>query len=167
MSSIQQSAVALGESIRQVSHDLHPDVLRNGGLTAALTTHCAGISDAHSIAIACTAEGEVDTLDSETTLSLYRIAQEALHNVVKHARAGRVEVHLVRNGDSVELTVGDDGQGFDAARTRKESRGLGLISMSERVRLAKGTLSVVTEQAQRHPGARAASDRAARDTRRG
>ena len=146
MSSIQQSAVALGESIRQVSHDLHPDVLRNGGLTAALTTHCAGISDAHSIAIACSAEGEVDTLDSETTLSLYRIAQEALHNVVKHARAGRVEVHLVRNGDSVELTVGDDGQGFDAARTRKESRGLGLISMSERVRLAKGTLSVVTEQ---------------------
>ena len=53
---------------------------------------------------------------------------------------------MLRNGDSVELTVGDDGQGFDAARTRKESRGLGLMSMSERVRLAKGTLSVVTEQ---------------------
>jgi two-component system, NarL family, sensor histidine kinase UhpB len=146
MSSIQQSAVALGESIRQVSLDLHPDVLRNGGLTAALTAHCAGISDVHSIAIACSAEGEVDTLDSETTIALYRIAQEALHNVVKHARAGRVEVHLIRNGDSVELTVGDDGQGFDAARTRKESKGLGLMSMSERVRLAKGTLSVVTEQ---------------------
>ena len=53
---------------------------------------------------------------------------------------------MVRNGDGVDLSVGDDGQGFDAARTRKESRGLGLISMSERVRLAKGTLSVVTEQ---------------------
>ena len=66
MSSIQQSAVALGESIRHVSHDLHPDVLRHGGLTAALTTHCAGISEAHPIAIACTAEGEVDALDSET-----------------------------------------------------------------------------------------------------
>ena len=145
VSSIQQSAVALTESLRLVTHDLHPTVLRHGGLKAALASHCAGISEAHPITIDYTAEGEVDALDSETGLSLYRIAQEALHNVVKHARAGRAEVHLLRNGDSVELTVVDDGQGFDAARTRKESRGLGLMSMSERVRLAKGTLSVVTE----------------------
>ena len=146
MSSIQQSAVTLGKSIRDVSHDLHPDVLRHGGLTAALTTHCVGISDAHPIVIACTAEADVDTVDSETALTLYRIAQEALHNVVKHARASQVEVHVVRNGDSVDLTVGDDGRGFDAARMRKESSGLGLISMSERVRLAQGTLIVATEE---------------------
>ena len=145
ISSIQQSAVALSESIRLVTHDLHPDVLRHGGLKAALGSHCAGISEAHPIVIAFTAEGEVDTLDSKTGLSLYRIAQEALHNVVKHARASRAEVHLLRNGDSVELTIVDDGQGFDADRPRRESRGLGLMSMSERVRLAKGTLSVVTE----------------------
>ena len=146
ISSIQERAIAVGESIRHLSLDLHPNVLRYGGLTAALTTHCAGVSAAHPIAITCATEGEVDALDSETALSLYRIAQEALHNVVKHARAGRVEVQVVRSGDSVELTVGDDGQGFDAARTRKERRGLGLMSMSERVRLAKGTLSFVTEQ---------------------
>ena len=146
ISSIQERAVAVCESIRHLSLDLHPNVLRYGGLTAALTTHCAGVSAAHPIAITCATEGEVDAVDSETALSLYRIAQEALHNVVKHARAGRVEVQVVRNGDSVELTVGDDGQGFDAARTRKERRGLGLMSMSERVRLAKGTLSFVTEQ---------------------
>ena len=116
VSSIQQSAFALTESLRLVTHDLHPTVLRHGGLKAALASHCAGISEAHPIAIDYTAEGEVDALDSETGLSLYRIAQEALHNVVKHARAGRAEVHLFRNGDSVELTVVDDGQGFDAAR---------------------------------------------------
>ena len=73
--------------------------------------------EAHPITIDYTAEGEVEALDSETGLSSYRIAQEALHNVVKHARASRAEVHLLRNGDSVELTVADDGQGFDAART--------------------------------------------------
>ena len=147
VSSIQQSAVALTESLRLVTHDLHPTVLRHGGLKAALASHCAGISEAHPIAIAYSAEGELDALDPDTGLSLYRIAQEALHNVVKHARAGRAEVHLLRNGDSVELTVVDDGQGFDPATTRRQSRGLGLMSMSERVRLAKGTLSVVTEPA--------------------
>ena len=93
----------------------------------------------------CTAEGDFESIDSETALCLYRIAQEALHNVVKHADARQAEVRLLRTADSAELTIADDGKGFDVAETRRNGKGLGLVSINERVRLAGGTLSVVTE----------------------
>jgi len=139
--SIQQRANALVESVRHISHDLHPDVLRHGGLTAALAAHCA----AQEIAVTFTAEGDFESLDSESAYCLYRIAQEALHNVVKHARARETQVRLLRIGDVADLTIADDGQGFDVAAARHNGKGLGLVSISERVRLAGGTLSVVTE----------------------
>ena len=64
-----------------------------------------------------------------------------------HAGARRAEVRLLRIDDSAELTIADDGKGFDIAETRKSGKGLGLVSINERVRLAGGTLSVVTEWA--------------------
>ena len=94
----------------------------------------------------CTAEGDFESIDSETALCLYRVAQEALHNVVKHAEARQAEVRLIRTDDNAELTIADDGQGFDVIETRNNGRGLGLVSISERVRLAGGTLSVVAER---------------------
>ena len=145
ISSIQQRIITLAESVRDLSHDLHPDVLKHAGLTAALTTHCAGISQTQAIAVTCSAEGDFASVDSETAFCLYRIAQEALHNVVTHAGALRAEVRLSRSDDGVELTIVDDGRGFDVAETRKNRKGLGLVSINERVRLAGGTLSVVTE----------------------
>src|SRR4030095_1606014 len=72
-SSLQQRVVALVESVRDISHDLHPDVLRHGGLTAALAAHCA----AQNITVSFMAEGDFNALDSETAFCLYRIAQEA------------------------------------------------------------------------------------------
>jgi PAS domain S-box-containing protein len=145
VSLIQERAGALAESVRNLSHDLHPDVIKHTGLTGALVTHCAGVSREQAVAVACTAEGDFDSLDSETAHCLYRIAQEALHNVVKHADARHAEVHLLRIDGSTELTVADDGKGFDVVKTRKSGHGLGLLSINERVRLAGGTLSVVTE----------------------
>ena len=86
----------------------------------------------------CTAEGDFESIDTETALCLYRIAQEALHNVVKHAGARQAEVRLFRTADSDELTIADDGRGFDVAETRRNGKGLGLVSINERVRLAGG-----------------------------
>ena len=145
MSLIQERAGALAESVRNLSHDLHPDVINHAGLRDALATHCAGISHEQAVAVACTSEGDFDSLDSETAHCLYRIAQEALHNVVKHADARYAEVHLRRIDGRTELMVADDGKGFDMVETRKTGHGLGLLSINERVRLAGGTLSVVTE----------------------
>jgi len=145
MSAIQQRAVALADSVRDLSHDLHPDVLKHTGLQGALSTHCAGLAREQAIAVTCTAEGDFESIDPETAYCLYRIAQEALHNVVKHAEAHHAEVQLRRLDESVELTIADDGRGFDIVQARKRGTGLGLLSINERVRLAGGTLSVVTE----------------------
>lgn len=145
LASIQQRVVALSEGVRGLSHDLHPDVLKHAGLTRALASRCAELSRSQGIAATCTAEGDVESVDSDTRHCLYRVAQEALHNVVKHAAARHVEVRLVRTDDGVEVTIADDGQGFDVATARKSPGGLGLLSINERVRLAGGTLSVVTE----------------------
>jgi two-component system sensor histidine kinase UhpB len=145
LSTIQQRAVALAESVRDISHDLHPNVLKHAGLTAALADHCADVSRAHALAVTCTADGDFESIRPDTALCLYRIAQEALHNVIKHANARQVEVRLLRNGHIAELAIADDGKGFDAAETRRTRTGLGLLSIKERVRLAGGTLSVMTE----------------------
>jgi two-component system sensor histidine kinase UhpB len=142
MSSIQKRVVTLVDSLRDITHDLHPDVLKHGGVTAALAAHCA----AQPIAVTFTAEGDFESIDSEAALCLYRIAQEALHNVVKHARAHKTEVRMLRTDHIAELTIADDGQGFDVAESRNNGKGLGLLSISERVRLAEGTLTVVTEK---------------------
>jgi len=145
LSAIQDRTAALVESVRRLSHDLHPDVLKHGGLTAALSAHCAGIAGAQGIAVTCTAEGDFESIAPKAGFCLYRIAQEALHNIVKHSNASQVEVRLLRTDDSLELTVADNGQGFDVIEARKSGRGLGLLSISERVRLARGTLSLVAE----------------------
>ena len=83
--------------------------------------------------------------DAEAALCLYRIAQEALRNVVAHAGARHADVRLLRIGDSAELTIADDGNGFDIGSTREHRKGLGLVSINERVRLAGGTVSIATE----------------------
>ena len=145
LSSLQQRAVALSESVRDISHDLHPNVLKHAGLAAALTDHCASVSRAHALAVTCTADGDFESIRPETALSLYRIAQEALHNVIKHANARQVGVRLLRNSNNAELDIADDGKGFDVAATRRSRKGLGLVSINERVRLAGGTLTVMTE----------------------
>jgi signal transduction histidine kinase len=135
---------ALAESIRRLSHDLHPDVLRHSGLAPSLTAYCNGlVSSSHALRVTCRAEGDFDAIGHDAALCLYRIAQEALHNVVKHAEASHADVVVLRTPDGVELTVSDDGQGFDI-QARTTCTGLGLVSITERARLAGGTVSIVT-----------------------
>jgi len=135
---------ALADSVRRLSHDLHPDVLRHSGLAASLTAYCNGlVSSSHSLTVTCRAQGNFETIGHDAALCLYRIAQEALHNVVKHAEARHAEVVLIRTPDGAELTISDDGQGFDI-QTRTTGKGLGLVSITERARLAGGTVSIVT-----------------------
>jgi two-component system sensor histidine kinase UhpB len=145
ISSLQHRAIALADSIRNISHDLHPEVLKHGGLPDALRALAAGMSASQPTLVTSTVDGMCESIGPEIALSLYRIAQEVLHNVVKHASASRAEVRLRRIVDGVELTIVDDGQGFDVATARAAHSGLGLVSINERVRLAGGSLSIVTE----------------------
>jgi PAS domain S-box-containing protein len=143
LSSLEQRTRTLAESVRDLSRELHPDVLRHVGLAGSLTTYCRELSLSHALTVTCSAEGDFESIDAEAALCLYRIAQEALHNVVKHAHATKAEVRLHRTGDSAEITIADNGRGFDL-QVRKSSVGLGLTSIAERARLAGGDLTVVT-----------------------
>ena len=143
--SLQQRTIALAEDIRRLSHDLHPSAIEHAGLVVALAAHCADIQRREIVTLTFTSEGDFADTSADAALCLYRVAQEGLRNVVTHAGARHAEVRLCRSGDVAELTINDDGRGFDIGRTAGSLKGLGLVSIRERVRLAGGTVTVVTE----------------------
>ena len=145
LKALHERTISLARTVRHLSHDLHPTVLRHAGLVAALTSHCAEVERSHGIAIACSAEGDFTSIAPDAALCLYRIAQEALRNVIAHAGASQADVRLLRTSDHAEITIADDGKGFDVARSLKAGKGLGLVSIAERVRLAGGTVSAMAE----------------------
>jgi len=131
----------LAEDIHRAARQLHPAVLDELGLEAALRDEAEGFSRQTGIPVAFTAENLPASLRSEVSLCLYRVAQEALRNTLKHADAASVILRLDGLPESVSLRVQDDGEGFDLDAGRRKG-GLGLISMEERVRLVNGTLTV-------------------------
>ena len=145
LSVLQQRTIALAEDIRHLSHDLHPSSLQQAGLVAALEDYCADLRHHHMVEVAFSTVGDVTPIGADTALCLYRVAQEALRNVISHARARHAELRLVCGGERIELTIADDGRGFDISAATENVQGLGLVSIHERVRLAGGTVSIVTE----------------------
>jgi signal transduction histidine kinase len=142
LTSIQRDTVKLAEEIRHVSHDLHPSSLQHAGLVSASSAFCAQFEKQHGISVTYSANGDIGPVDTETALCLYRIVQEVLRNVAKHAGADHVEVALVRTVDAIQLSIADDGKGFDLVRRRRQSAGLGLVSIDERVRLLCGSVHI-------------------------
>ena len=138
---LQDRAVDVGEQIRRFSHELHPGVLQRAGLIAALKSQCAEFSEQHGLAVDLRTDVERDDISPTIAVCLYRVAQEAFHNIAKHAAARRVDVALNRTDSGVALAVIDDGRGFDPESLERQN-GLGLVSLDERVRLLGGTLTV-------------------------
>ncbi|HMC55636.1 MAG TPA: MASE1 domain-containing protein [Gemmatimonadaceae bacterium] len=130
----------LFESVRSLSHQLHPSVLRHAGLVPALRGLCDAFSEQGTLC-AFTA-GDVEPLSDELALVAYRVIQEALRNVNRHARAEHVSVSLGRAGSALTIVVADDGGGFDPVSARQRSHGLGLVSMEERVRSVRGEMHI-------------------------
>jgi signal transduction histidine kinase len=141
---LQQRTAGLSESIRHLSHELHPGALQHVGLVAALRGYCREFAREHGLAISFQADGELADMPSDLALCLYRVTQEGLGNTARHAKARQVRVSLRRDGLHALLTIADDGCGFDLAEARSRP-GLGLISLDERVRVAKGRLTIATD----------------------
>jgi PAS domain S-box-containing protein len=146
VSSIQARAIALATNMRRLSHDLHPTVLERAGLIAVLEAHCQDLHGRNGLDVAFEADGDFSGISGDAALCIYRVAQEALRNVVSHARAAHARVLVGRHAGTVELCITDDGRGFDILRTGERARGLGLISINERVRLVGGTVAIMTER---------------------
>jgi signal transduction histidine kinase len=141
---VQDRLIQLGSDIREMSHSLHPSALKDDGLPPALQTYCREFSNVRGLLISCDVEDSVRDLSRGAAAALFRIAQEALGNVAKHANAKHVTVQLTRADERVRLSVSDEGSGFDPGRA-KSSGGLGLISMRERAHQLNGTLELATE----------------------
>jgi signal transduction histidine kinase len=138
---IRAGLVRLSEDIHALSYRLHPSLLEDLGLTEALKAECERFSRQESISAEVTLRDVPDDIIPETALCLYRVAQEALRNVARHARASRVDISVRPLNSGLQLVVHDDGIGFDPARQRTR-RSLGLASMRERVILVNGELDV-------------------------
>ena len=130
---------AIGGDVRDLSHRLHPARLRMMGLAPAIAGLQAELTRP-DVNIEFTHDAMPWELPRETTVSLYRVVQEALHNALKHSKARTIRIDLRSSGDDLRLTVADDGVGFDAEGG--VSSGLGLTSMKERVEALGGTLAV-------------------------
>lgn len=139
---LQDQLLAVSNDIRAISHELHPSILRFTGLASALDAFCIKRNARGRLRLRCSIE-DAPRLDDEQELSLFRIVQEAVNNVDKHARAGVADVLVCVRGPQLVLRVDDDGIGMPPGHQRR-SPGLGLISMEERARLLGGTLHVDT-----------------------
>lgn len=131
-----QSAI---REVRGISHDLMPEVLESFGLKEAVKQICNSLQDRSGIQV------KFDHVDLETRynplieMNLYRIAQELVNNIQKHSKCKRVFVTLMDHGDSLNLTVEDDGQGFDKSQ---DVNGIGLRNVRSRVALMGGQIDV-------------------------
>jgi len=135
---IQEGLVALSADVRQLSHNLHPSMLREMGLAAALGSLCGAQRHRNGPSINLRVEADADHLAEPVALCLYRAAQEALGNSVRHARAQNIEVTLETDRDQALLEVTDDGIGFEPTNGTGKAKGLGLFSLEERAKQLRG-----------------------------
>ena len=142
---IRDRVLDVMQGVRQMSHLLHPPVLDHFGVVAAMESIAEKYRETSGpdVRVGCSDPGM--RLASAVELLLFRVFQEGLTNVVKHAAARRVDVRLAREPEAVLLEIEDDGRGFDAPayfRTPSPSVGLGLVSMRERVAHFGGLLRI-------------------------
>jgi signal transduction histidine kinase len=116
------------------------------GLGPAIKSLCSEISQQHGIQIDITEHEVPATISPDVALCLYRTVQEGLRNIVKHSGAKDAEVELTGSADTIRLRIADRGVGFDPETTK--GRGLGLVSIDERVRLVRGEFSLQSQPSQ-------------------
>jgi signal transduction histidine kinase len=129
------------EELRAAVIELRPAALDEDGLVATLRTQIQVLDRAHSARVTFASHG-VRALPAAQEEAVLRVAQEALHNALRHSGAGRVDVTLEKRGPGTVLRVSDDGSGFEPTATRAAGRHLGLVSMRDRSSGVGGTLSV-------------------------
>lgn len=141
---LQQRAADAAENVRQISHQLHPSILDDIGLEGALEQYCEDFSERTGIATHFRSRDVPELLAPEIASSVYRIAQESLRNVSKHAQAKEAWVTVETLDGELNLTVQDNGIGMPPESTSPGTR-IGIASMKERAHLVKGNLSINSE----------------------
>ena len=149
VTAIDQEIAALSKAIgevRRISHDLRPALLDDLGLSSALEHIGNEMAQRSGVQVSVTPRLREERLPELQAVSLFRVAQEALRNVERHARASRIDIALEERDDSVTLRITDDGRGFDVKNVElSKDRGIGLTNMRERVERNGGSFRLVSE----------------------
>ncbi|HEY2637868.1 MAG TPA: GAF domain-containing sensor histidine kinase, partial [Solirubrobacteraceae bacterium] len=140
---LQELAQDAVTELRSLVFQLRPAAIESDGLAAALAKHVEVLRRVHRRDIALDVEGPA-RLRPGVDEEVFKIAQEALHNALRHARAEHLEVRLVEDGEAVDLCVHDDGVGFDPTAPGGRSHSLGLTSMEERAAALGGRLTIAS-----------------------
>ena len=139
--SIRDGLFKLSEDVHALSYRLHPSVIEDLGLVEALRAECDRVNRSGAVTVQFNASEIPRKLPQDTALCLFRVAQEALRNVVRHAGASSVDVSVLPKEGGLQLAVSDDGNGFDPG-SHAERPSLGLASIRERVTLLNGEVDI-------------------------
>lgn len=132
------------QNVREISYSLHPYQIERLGFTKAIASIIERVSKNTNIKVYSNLDNCDKLLSSETEISLYRIVQECMNNIVKHSGADEVLLNLSKAKDNLSIIISDNGKGFDTEKVlmNTQGRGFGLKGMMERVKLFGGTLDI-------------------------
>lgn len=137
---IGEAAQSLLDKVRSLSQTLHPSILEQAGLERTIDWYVSTVERRFDLKVAYTRDGPILPIDFAASIHIYRVLQEALSNVARHAGVGEAWVRLRSSEHGLELEVEDHGKGLPAGRRR----GLGIITMRERAELIGGTIDFLT-----------------------
>lgn len=145
MEEIGELCAEIGQDVQSLSHQLHSSVLDCLGIAMAIRGFCDELSRQHDVSVEFIERDVRKHLPRDVSLCLFRIAQEALHNALKHSGVSQFTVELSESTGTVQLVVIDRGEGFDVEAMKRKG-GLGLVSMQERAHLVHGTISIESKR---------------------
>ncbi len=141
---MRRQCSGIAADVQALSHELHSSRLDYLGLTVALQSFCQEFSQQQNVKVEFQHKDVPDSLPKDVALSLFRIAQEGLHNSLKYSGVDQFSLHLWGTGDTVQLEISDSGSGFEVDQAQGGT-GLGLISMQERAHLVNGSFAIESE----------------------
>ena len=142
LAAVRVQVGTLSDDLHDLAYRLHPSLLEHVGLEVAARDHVAEFAKRTGLSVRFLAREVPKTISSEVATNLFRVLQESLQNVAKHAQATDVTVRLSGSSKGVGLSVRDNGQGFDLEDKNAGAKGLGVVSMQERARGLGGLLRI-------------------------
>ena len=133
------------KELRRVAHNMMPEMLSKFGLDEALKDYCSSVDATKLLSVRYQSLGMETRLDNAIEIIVYRIVQELVNNILKHAVATEAFIQLIRENDRLSIIVEDNGRGFDTALL-DNNKGAGWVNIRSRVEYLKGQLDVHSEQ---------------------
>jgi signal transduction histidine kinase len=132
------------KELRRVAHNMMPEMLTKFGLDEAVKEYCNTINTARLLTVKYQSLGMEERLEKSVEIIIYRIVQELLNNIMKHAAASEAFVQIIREDNRLNVVVEDNGKGFDPL-VSENNKGAGLVNVRSRVDYLKGQLAIHAE----------------------